>query len=167
MATPPRVVVADPDPNYQSTIAALLHPYFHCRPASSLRQAWLLLYEEVRAAYESERRLPLLILELNQPDGSGLDLIRYLQADPSLPPQVQLPPIFQKVLIACLSQRSSLREKLELFRAGADDFIVKPFPLEDFAGRMLLLHNHGYVARIDRTGNGPSSGPRMDAVFRH
>lgn len=125
----PTVVVADPDPNYQRQIMALLQRDFRCLVAGSLREAYQLIQLEHPA---------LMTLELNQPDGDGLTLIEYLQADPML----------SRVLIACVTTRTTLKDKVRAFRAGADDYIVKPLtPAINFSGRMLLLRRLGHLAR--------------------
>ncbi len=121
------VVVADPDRFYQQRIAAALQPSFRCILVGSLREA----YQAILHA-----RPDMLILELNQPDGDGLALIRHLQTTPAL----------REILIACLTQRSTMRDKLLAFRAGADDYLVKPLS-STFYGQMLLLKRAGHMAR--------------------
>ena len=125
----PIVVVADPDPTHQRQIIALLQRDFRCLAANSLQEA----YQTV------QREHPVLMtLELSQPDGDGIALIEYLQADPML----------RQVLIACVTSRTSVKDKVRAFRAGADDYIVKPLtPLTNFTGRMLLLRRLGHLAR--------------------
>jgi putative two-component system response regulator len=123
------IVVADPDPTYQQQIVALLQRDFRCLVASSLQEA----YQMIQREHPS-----LVTLELNQPDGDGLALIEYLQADPMLKP----------VLIACVTGRTSIKDKVRAFRAGADDYIVKPLTSTiNFTGRMLLLRRLGHLAR--------------------
>src|SRR5262249_36616804 len=122
-------VVADPDSLYQKQIAALLQRDFRCLVAPSLQEA----YQAIQREHPS-----LMILELNQPDGDGLALIEYLQADPLL----------RQVLIACVTERAAVKDKVRAFRAGADDYIVKPLtPATNFTGRMLLLRRLGHLAR--------------------
>lgn len=123
----PTVVVADPDVLYQHRIVFLLQQGFRCITTSSLREAYQAILLE---------RPALVILELNQPDGDGISLIRHLQADPAL----------KGILIACVTQRSTMRDKVLAFRAGADDYIVKPLA-STFFGQMLLLRRAGHMAR--------------------
>ena len=122
------VVVADPDPATQRQIISLLQPEFRCLIANSLSEAFQLIQRE---------RPVLVILELDQPDGDGVLLIQRLQADPLL----------KMVLIACLTHRSGWKEKIRAFRAGADDYIVKPLPPATFYGQILLLRRAGHLAR--------------------
>jgi DNA-binding response OmpR family regulator len=123
------VVIADPDPASQRQIAALLQRDFRCLAANSLQEAYRLIQQEHPS---------LVTLELNQPDGDGLVFIEYLQADPSL----------RAVLIACVTTRNSVKDKVRAFRAGADDYLVKPLSsMTNFTGRMLLLRRLGHLAR--------------------
>lgn len=123
----PTVVIADPDMFYQHRIAYTLQPSFRCIITGSLRDTYrAILYE----------RPTLLVLELNQPDGDGLELIRHLHTDPYL----------RNILIACVTRRSTVWDKLWAFRAGADDYIVKPLS-PTFYGQMLMLQRAGLMAR--------------------
>jgi DNA-binding response OmpR family regulator len=123
------VVVVDPDPFYQRQIALALQQSFRCLPASTLREAQQLIRRE---------RPGLVILELDLPDGDGIDLIQSLQADPLL----------KQALIACITRRKSVQDKIRAFRAGADDYLVKPLaPTTNLYGQMLLLRRAGHLAR--------------------
>ncbi len=124
----PTVVVADPDPQYQRYIISLLQEEFRCIPTNSLQETYQVLQRE---------RPTLLILEPNQPDGDGITLIQRLQADPNL----------QGVLTACVTQRASIMDKVRAFRAGTDDYVVKPLVPATFPGQMLLLCRAGHMAR--------------------
>ncbi|HEU5382515.1 MAG TPA: response regulator [Ktedonobacteraceae bacterium] len=128
----PAVVIADPDPAYQQEIARLLQPGFRCFTTSTLEETYRAIWQ-VKPA--------LVSLELTFPDGDGLRLIQDLQAEPAL----------KHVLIACVTKRSSLKDKIQVFRAGADDYFVKPLtPAMNFFGRMLLLRQMGQTARLAR-----------------
>lgn len=123
------VVVADPDALYQRYITnTLKQEGFRCITTGTLREAYQAIQREHPA---------LLILELDQPDGDGIGFIQYLQADPQL----------KQILIACLTHRRSIKDKVRAFRAGTDDYIVKPMSLNTFAGQMLMLRRAGHMAR--------------------
>lgn len=141
----PTVIVSDPDPAYRQYLAALLVEGFRCLTTSGLRETYYAIVRE---------RPCLLILELNQPDGDGLSLIQYLQADPAL----------KQILIACVTQRGTMRDKVLAFRAGADDYLVKPLSTPTFFGQMLLLRRAGHQARAYAVRNGQLTHPsRRDA----
>lgn len=122
------VVVADPDPVYQRQIVSLLQANFRCIVTGSLREAYQAILRE---------RPGIVILELDQPDGDSIAFIQHLQADIAL----------QQILIACVTRRASIMDKVRAFRAGADDYIVKPLPAATFCGQMLLLRRTGHMAR--------------------
>ncbi len=126
------VVVADPDPTYQHYLVQALSSSFQCIVTKNLRETYQVIQQE---------RPTLVALELDQPDGDGLALIRFLQED------VQL----RSILIACVTRRATIKEKIQAFRAGADDYLVKPLtPAMNFYGRMLLLVRAGHFARSVR-----------------
>ena len=122
------VVVIDPDPAYQHQIAYLLQESFHCIPANTLNEAYQAI---VRF------RPGLITLELEQSDGDPFAFIKYLQQDSAL----------KAILVACVTQRSSVADKVRAFRAGADDYFVKPVSPTLFYGQMLLLRRAGHIAR--------------------
>lgn len=69
----------------------------------------------------------LVILDLNLPGMDGLDLLWEIRAER---PE-------QKVLI--LSARASLSDKVSGLDLGADDYLTKPFDLEELEARVRTL----------------------------
>jgi two-component system OmpR family response regulator len=131
-ASLPLVLVADPDPLYQQQLVKLLEPSFRCVVTGSLR--------ETVQALQRERPV-LLVIDVDQPDGDGLVLIRQMQSHPD----------FRGVLIACVTRRSSIKDKILAFQAGVDDYLIKPLTQAmNFYGRMLLLRRAGHIARMAR-----------------
>jgi DNA-binding response OmpR family regulator len=66
----------------------------------------------------------LLLLDRNLPDGDGLELARELRA------------AGQRLPILVLTALDTLDEKLAGFAAGVDDYLVKPFALQEVAARV-------------------------------
>jgi putative two-component system response regulator len=122
------VVVIDPDPSYQRQIAYLLQESFQCIPASGLGEAYQIIMRQPPS---------MVVLELDQPDGDAFAFMQHLQRDSAL----------KSILIACVTRRASIADKVRAFRAGADDYIVKPLSPTLFYGQMLLLRRAGYIAR--------------------
>ncbi|MEJ2054775.1 MAG: response regulator [Calditrichaceae bacterium] len=82
-------------------------------------------------AYESiKEKLPdLLILDISLPGISGLQICRYLRSNPKT----------QKLPIMILTARTKKEDREEGMRAGADDYITKPFNLNDVMKRVDAL----------------------------
>jgi DNA-binding response OmpR family regulator len=65
-----------------------------------------------------------LILDLGLPDGDGLELLRELrQRDNPVP-------------VLVLTARGGLHDRVHGLRSGADDYLVKPFALEELLARL-------------------------------
>ncbi len=77
----------------------------------------------------------LVILDLNLPGMDGLDLLREIRAER---PE-------QKVLI--LSARASLSDKVSGLDLGADDYLTKPFDLEELEARVRTLLRREYIQK--------------------
>jgi DNA-binding response OmpR family regulator len=65
-----------------------------------------------------------LILDLGLPDGSGLDLARTLRRTGA------------SIIIVALTARDSVPDRVAGLDAGADDYLVKPFALDELLARL-------------------------------
>ncbi|MBT9455651.1 MAG: response regulator transcription factor [Burkholderiaceae bacterium] len=73
----------------------------------------------------------LALLDLNLPDGDGLDLLRaWRSAGLSLP-------------VLVLTARDQISDRVRGLRAGADDYLVKPFDLDEMLARVEALWRRG------------------------
>lgn len=75
----------------------------------------------------SEYPLDLAVIDLGLPGMSGLELIRRLRRDGRTVP------------ILILTARGKWEEKVEGLEAGADDYLVKPFHMEELLARIKAL----------------------------
>ena len=105
------------------TIAENLYDYLEarghqCDYADSIAAASALL---ARSAFDA------LVLDRNLPDGDGLALARRLRSEGCATP------------ILVLTARDTLEDKLLGFEAGGDDYLVKPFALQELEVRLLAL----------------------------
>ena len=117
---PIAVLASDPDSADQHALIAALQQRFHITVASTLRET---------DHYLRQGLFNILLLELDQTDGDGLEYIRYVHRDPQL----------HTTIIACVTRHASIHDKAIAFQAGADDYIVKPINPQTFAGRVGLL----------------------------
>lgn len=66
----------------------------------------------------------LVILDMQLPDGRGIDWLRRLRASKS------------DAAVVIATARDALSERIEGLNAGADDYLVKPFDLDELAARI-------------------------------
>jgi two-component system, OmpR family, KDP operon response regulator KdpE len=88
------------------------------------------LYEVITAQDGAEAlhmsvsaRPDLVVIDLGLPDVDGVDVIRKLRA-------------WSPVPIVVLSGRADSRDKVDALDAGADDYVTKPFSIEEFLARV-------------------------------
>jgi DNA-binding response OmpR family regulator len=72
----------------------------------------------------------VIVLDIGLPGMDGLAMLRKLRKEAKLPTPVLL-----------LTARDSLSDKLDGFREGADDYVVKPFSLREVEARLEALVN--------------------------
>ena len=84
----------------------------------------------------------LVVLDINLPGKSGLDMIKGLRSRK------------KDIPILALTARDTTRQKVEGFSAGADDYVVKPFDLEELLARLqaLLRRSNGRLTHGIQNG---------------
>ena len=87
----------------------------------------------------------LVLLDLMLPKRSGFDVLTAIRARGA------------GVLVMVVSARGSEREKVRALRAGADDYVVKPFGLMEVLAR---------VHALLRRGSGDGAGPARQERYR-
>jgi two-component system OmpR family response regulator len=68
-----------------------------------------------------------VLLDLGLPDGSGLDLLRALRRQGDRRP------------VIVLTARDQIRDRIDGLNAGADDYLVKPFDLDELNARIAAV----------------------------
>jgi len=123
-----RVLVVDDEPQVRLAVrGALSRAGFDVLVASDGRQAF-----ETLATAAPE----VVVLDLGLPDADGVDLVRNFRTWTSVP-----------VLI--LSGVTDQARKVQALEAGADDFLQKPFGLEELVARLRALLRRVQVAGED------------------
>ena len=114
--------------------------------AGSLRAAGFAVDEAATAAegeyFAAEFAVQLAIVDLGLPDRSGVELVTRLRAGGSAFP------------ILILTARDHWQDKVNGLNAGADDYVVKPFNLDELKARIsaLLRRSAGQAQPILRAG---------------
>ncbi|WP_431893987.1 response regulator transcription factor [Nonomuraea sp. bgisy101] len=110
-----RILLVEDDDRFADALAtALLRHGHHVERARSAAEA-LALPEVARAE--------LVLLDLGLPDLDGVDLLRRLRAD-------------SQIGIIVVTARGEESQRVRGLRAGADDYIVKPFGVAELEARM-------------------------------
>ena len=87
---------------------------------------WLKDGESARSAIKTET-FELIILDLNLPKLSGINLLQNIRCDQNTTPVI--------ILTAC----ESVEDRIKGLDSGADDYIVKPFDLNELSARIRAL----------------------------
>jgi DNA-binding response OmpR family regulator len=115
----PLVLLVDDDAAIRRAVGAGLElEGFRVVPASGGRAA-LAAVEAVEPA--------VILLDLAMPDLDGLEVLRRLRADGN------------DVPVCVLSARDDVDDRVRGLQAGADDYVVKPFALEEVTARLQAL----------------------------
>jgi two-component system OmpR family response regulator len=126
--SPPRVLVVDDEPTIGDVLSlALRYEGWDVRSAGDGQVA-------LRTA--REWRPDAAILDIMLPDLDGLELLRRLRADAP-----ELPVLF-------LTAKDSVEDRVAGLRAGGDDYVTKPFSIEEVLARLtgLLRRTHVMAA---------------------
>lgn len=84
--------------------------------------------------------IDLMVLDLMMPKVDGIDVLRALRAES------------RKVPVIVLSAKGTDRDKIRGLELGADDYVTKPFGLEELAARIRAV--------LRRTSSGSATGGR-------
>ena len=119
-----RLLVVDDEPSMVRTLRTNLRGHgFDVETAETARDAL--------ASYE--RRPPdLVVLDLNLPDGNGFEVVRQIREKSRTP-------------IIVLSARGGETDKVNALDLGADDYMTKPFGIDELLARIRVALRH--VAR--------------------
>jgi two-component system KDP operon response regulator KdpE len=119
-----RLLVVDDEPSMVRTLRTNLRGHgFQVETAETAGEAI--------SSYE--RRQPdLVVLDLNLPDGNGFDVVRHIREHSGTP-------------IIVLSARGGEHDKVNALDLGADDYMTKPFGIDELLARIRVALRH--VAR--------------------
>ncbi|RDB60466.1 DNA-binding response regulator [Gordonibacter sp. 28C] len=122
-----RILVIEDDIDINDVMATSLRKAgYACEQAFSGSEARLLLKA---AALEGEAPFDLVITDLMLPGASGEDLVREIRNRSDAP-------------IIVVSARTGTNDKVELLKLGADDYLAKPFDLDELHARIAVQLRH-------------------------
>jgi DNA-binding NtrC family response regulator len=108
-----RILLVDDDDTLRETLADVLGCDYQVETAADAAGA---------LACARERVFDLVLLDLRLPDGNGLDVLR------------QLHEIDDRVLVLVMTAYPEVRTAVSALKAGAYDYLNKPFDLDDLRG---------------------------------
>lgn len=133
---PPTVLVVEDDPSLRTALVATLKAA-GMRPVPAVDAA-------EAARWFRHYRPDVILLDLGLPDRDGLTVISDVRAEATTP-------------IVVLSAREAEAVKVEALDRGADDYVTKPFGVDELLARLRAALRHGVQARgsapVVRTGD--------------
>ena len=87
------------------------------------------VFERLEPAHHAIAQTPYaaLVVDRGLPDGDGLGLVRRLRAEGNVTPCLML------------TARDALHDRIDGLESGADDYLAKPFPMEELVARVRAL----------------------------
>ena len=123
---PPRVLVVDDEDTLSELLSmALRYEGWDVKSAANGRSAVTLA---------REFRPDAVVLDIMLPDLDGLEVLRQMRADNST-----IPVLF-------LTARDAVEDRIAGLTAGGDDYVTKPFSLEEVVARLRALLRRGAMA---------------------
>ncbi|WP_419832328.1 response regulator [Endozoicomonas atrinae] len=133
------LLIEDDDLLAQGVQSALMDDKWSVSLASRAHQALQIIRNQ-------ETRPDLIILDLGLPDMDGVDLlhrIKGMQHDGITPP------------VLVLTARDSISDKVRGLDSGADDYLTKPFDVEELRARLRVLERRIHPIAIETIRVGP------------
>lgn len=126
-----RVLVVEDDKEIRALVKSSLEVEgFEVLTAVSIAEAQRIL---------NHAKPDLLILDLGLPDGDGAELVHSIRKEQNLP-------------IIIISARDQEAQKIRLLDAGADDYLSKPFGVQELLARIrVALRHRGTVIGVAQT----------------
>jgi two-component system KDP operon response regulator KdpE len=127
-----KVLVVDDDPQIRRVMkATLVGHHYEVIEAKTGEEALQVLPEEMPN---------LVLLDMNMPGMGGLETCRAIRSGSDIP-------------VVILSVRNTEKDKVAALDAGADDYVTKPFGIEELLARIR--------AALRRSPGAPEGGPRF------
>ena len=134
-AAPVRVLIVEDNRDICANIAAYLEKHSYILDFA---------YDGISAMHLAlTNRFDVIVLDLMLPGMDGLSFCKKLRSDANIDKPVLM-----------LTARDTLDDKLKGFEAGADDYLVKPFALQELHARLQALYkrSHGKTDNLLTVG---------------
>jgi len=112
------LIIEDEEPLCNSIITYLSKENYECKVALTFKRGEERIYE---------KEFDIFIVDLNLPDGDGLDLIKIIKKKDYSPG------------VIIVTARDSIKERTRGLDLGADDYITKPFHMAELNSRIKSL----------------------------
>ena len=131
--TPVRVLVVDDEPSLAELLSSVLrYEGWTVRTAGTGADA-------VRTAREF--RPDAVVLDIMLPDFNGLEVMRRMRAE------------IPQVCVLFLTARDAVEDRVAGITAGGDDYVTKPFSLEEVLARLRGLLRRAHLTRVHTEGS--------------
>lgn len=145
------IVIAEDDPDIRAMITEKLSRAGHEVTAAEDGAAAIVAVKRSRP--------DVVVLDMQMPGLSGLDVVRLIRADPAT----------ASVPVIMVTSHSQPQFIGESFNSGVDDFLAKPFSPRELAARIEHLMQGGASGRDEEligapAATGPAAAPRAAAL---
>jgi len=143
-----RILVVDDDPDILRLLETVLK--------SEGYEVWTAATGMEGMARALDPDINLIVLDLELPDTDGVEIARFVRAHSSVP-------------ILMLTARADIASRVEGLDAGADDYLTKPFNLDELSARirsMLRRSQIGQRAETRSTDDPALGGWRLEPATR-
>ncbi|MEY9964179.1 two-component system OmpR family response regulator [Streptacidiphilus sp. MAP12-16] len=139
--TEAKLLIVDDEPNIRELLSASLRfAGFHVSSAASGSEA---------AEAVARDRPDLVVLDVMLPDMDGFTVLRRLRDQSAAPPKDAA---HDRIPVILLTAKDSADDKISGLKAGSDDYVTKPFSLEELIAR---------IRAILRRTSGPAADNRL------
>jgi two-component system, OmpR family, phosphate regulon response regulator PhoB len=91
-----------------------------------------------QALRQAREMLPdLIVLDLMLPDAPGIEICRAVRQDPAT----------EKTGVVVVSAKTELLDRIDAFRSGADDYLMKPFSFRELLLRIEAVLRRSGISR--------------------
>lgn len=116
----PKILIAENDQSLQKMLQNYLSKKYDCITSSSIDQTLKML---------ENNQVELVVLDRLLDDGDSISILDYLGE------------VFFRTKVICLSHKDKVADRVEGLKAGADDYLPKPFAMNELLIRIdRLLH---------------------------